>query len=183
MARRVKGEMRIQRNGVNGRGTVQRRVVRKDGWSEAMQARFLEVLRATANVSEASRACGMKFNGAYRLRARDPGFAAAWQEALEQGYAELEMMLIRQSLFGTERTELVREGGARHGPVKATKTVHSFPLGVAVRLHLAHREKVDAYRARRGIERPDDAAVIERVRQAMADIRARVLSRHAPSAE
>lgn len=174
MAQEDERETAIRRARGTKSAIVQRRVMRKDGWTKEARSRFLEVLRSTANVREAARAVGKRHCGAYALRKRDPGFAALWIEALEQGYAELEMMLIRHSLFGTERTELIREGGSRHGRVKATKTVHSFPLATAMQLHRLHARHVGDYRIAQALERPNDAAVIDRVRLAMADIRARL---------
>jgi hypothetical protein len=62
-------------------GRVQRRAVRKDGWSAGRRAIFLDHYAATGNASEACRAAGMSEGAAYRLRRRDPEFAAQYDEA------------------------------------------------------------------------------------------------------
>lgn len=57
---------------------------RRDGWTVARQARFLQVLAATRSVTRAASAVGMSRESAHRLRARDPDglFAAMWARAL-----------------------------------------------------------------------------------------------------
>lgn len=127
-------------------GGVQRRKQKRTRWTAKRQAQFIEELQASCNVMEAARRVGVHPGQIYAYRRRDPAFAAQWAEALEQGYAELEMLLLRQAIHGTETTETVEEGeGGRR-----TKRVHSFPHAVALRLLLAHRGTVDAYRAEKG---------------------------------
>ena len=77
---------------------AQVRQTRKDGWSAQRQAQFLEALEDSFNVAQAARDVGMSVQSAYKLRQRDPGFAQGWAEALERGYAELEMLLLRRSV-------------------------------------------------------------------------------------
>jgi hypothetical protein len=160
------------RLGATGRTGVQLRARRRDGWTAERVARFLAVLEATCNVSEACRAVGIGARAAYSLRQRDATFAADWQAALARGYEELEMLLLRQSLFGLERTETVRDGA--EGDVKATKTVHSYSPQMALRLLLAHRDTVGRHHEAAGTERPDSDAVIERVRAELARVRTRM---------
>ena len=144
---------------------------RPQGWTGKRRKRFIQVLRGTLDPRVAARAAGMPVGSAYEECRKDRRFAEQWQDVLEQGYRELELFLLRQSLFGTERTEVMREGDARHGKVKATKTVHSHSLPVAVRLHLQRaKERPKA----RDVERPDDEAVVERVERAMAEMRRRL---------
>lgn len=50
----------------------------------------------------------MSDKGAYGLRRRDAGFAAAWGEAMQIGFARLEEMLMEHALAAAER--LVAEG-------------------------------------------------------------------------
>lgn len=55
---------------------------RRDGWTLARKARFLELLAGHGDVRAASAGVGMSREGAYRLRRRDPLFARAWAAAL-----------------------------------------------------------------------------------------------------
>ena len=68
---------------------------RHDGWTHARQQDLLLALAATASVSKAARAVGMRRETAYRLRAR-PGpeaeqFRRAWDLALETHGLERQM--------------------------------------------------------------------------------------------
>jgi hypothetical protein len=160
--------------------------IRRDGWTSKRRKIFLDVLGMTANVREASAAVGLMWTGAYALRRRDPAFAEGWADALEQGYAELEMHVMRQSLFGTQRTETVRDGEGPDANVLYVRTVHSYPLAVAMRLLQAHRPEMErrmAERAARAEERPDSEAVIARVRAAMAEVKLRLTHVEAEGAE
>jgi hypothetical protein len=74
-------------------GRVQRRRVRKDGWSARRRAIFLDHYAATGNASEACRAAGMSEGAAARLRRRDPEFAAQYDEAHATALVRLEGLL------------------------------------------------------------------------------------------
>lgn len=141
-------------------------------WTLTRQRDFLSRLAQTPNVSRAARAVGMSSDSAYALRRRDPGFAKAWADALEQGYSELEHLLLQQSLTGTERVENLYDAD---GTLKSVKTIRSFPLGDASRLLRAHRDTVIAHRNRMtedGAAGPD-GDIASRVREEMARVRAR----------
>jgi transposase-like protein len=65
--------------------------------------RFLEALREGATVAAAARAAGVSRMTAYRERARNPDFAAAWDDAIEDGTDELEEEVPRRALDGNDR--------------------------------------------------------------------------------
>lgn len=70
-------------------------VIRATGrWSQEAEARFLGELAATANVRAAAAAAGFSTTAIYRRRGQWPGFRAAWDAALDQGYARIEALLI-----------------------------------------------------------------------------------------
>jgi hypothetical protein len=75
--------------------------IRDEGhrWNERAEAIFLDHLAASSNVSWSAAQAGFVTDTVYKYRRRDPAFAAKWQVALEQGYARLEMELVRT---GTE---------------------------------------------------------------------------------
>ena len=169
-ARKEKVEMVMQRGTCAGRKIgVQLRRQRRDGWTLKRRALFLSVLQESCNVQEASRVAGITSGRAYDLRARDPGFAAQWAEALEQGYAELEMTLLRQAIHGTETTEIVDDGKGEG--VQRVKKVHSYPHAVALRLFLAHKGAVSAFREEHGISRPGSDEVRAEIEQRIAAMR------------
>jgi len=165
------------KRGAKGRRNdgLQLRKPRRKGWTAKARAEFIEVLRATCNVQEGLRAVGLGHSGAYYQRKHDPQFSAQWKEAIEQGYTELEMHLLRLSLFGAKTTEVI-DDGTEDGP-KRTKTVHSYNLVVALRLLLAHKDKVHAYRSEQGIERPGSDAIRAEIQEKLALVRARTAGR------
>ncbi|HWJ71204.1 MAG TPA: hypothetical protein VNS79_14270 [Sphingobium sp.] len=141
-------------------------------WNGKRKSLFLAALTDTANVRKSAAAAGMSLTAAYDLKARDPAFAQAWREALEIGYSEVELMLLRESLHGSERTEMVEEGAEK--TLKYVKTVRSFNFPVAMRLFMAHREEVLAFRrARDGDEAPEQGAT-ERLQRYLDEIRMRL---------
>lgn len=91
--------------GAPGRRTQIRRAP-SNGWSPAIENRFLAVLGATCNVKAACDAVALTQGAAYYHRRRWPAFAARWAEALETGYIRLEAALIENAcnvFSGTEQ--------------------------------------------------------------------------------
>jgi hypothetical protein len=64
-------------------------------WTDAARRRFLDFLAASCNVTRACAESGFSKAAVYRRRRLDPAFAADWEAALAQGYARLEMALVR----------------------------------------------------------------------------------------
>lgn len=75
--------------GTNGR-RVQVRRARLSQWTPRVEQRFLSVLAGTCNVKAACREVGLWPPSAYNRRKRFPGFARAWDQAVEIGMCELE---------------------------------------------------------------------------------------------
>lgn len=161
----------VQRSqqGAAGSG-AQLRAVRKDGWTAERRQLFIETLAATCNVSEAARVVGKSLSTAYYLKRCDPGFAREWNQALCVGYEELEALLLRQALFGTEEEEVLLDG---EGAVKSRKIRRGHPNSVAVRLFLSHSKEVAEQRRLEGVERPDGEDAVARLRKALDAVRAK----------
>jgi hypothetical protein len=100
-------------------------------WSAEAEEAFLEVLAATANVTAAAEACGFSDTAIYRRRMRDPGFAAAWAEALAHGYARIEAMLIETA------TESLRRK-----PIAGDRPMPAVGFNDALNLLKLHRASV-----------------------------------------
>lgn len=62
------------------------------------KGRFLEALAETCCVAKAAAAVGHPVDAFYRIRLRDPAFAAQWQEAIAIGYAQVEERLILDAM-------------------------------------------------------------------------------------
>ena len=63
-------------------------------WSVGAERAFLAELTASANVRAAARAAGVSAVAAYNRRKLWPAFAAAWREAIDEGYARIETLLV-----------------------------------------------------------------------------------------
>lgn len=83
-------------------------------WTPANRKRFLAKLAETLNVAAASRAVGLSDRGAYLLRQRDPGFAAAWETTIAEAYARVEMLLLERALGGSAEGTGEAPCDARH---------------------------------------------------------------------
>jgi len=98
--------------------------VDKQGTKSIKQARFLDHLGATSNVSESARKAGVTASQMYRLRRRDPEFASQWLAALWEGYTHLEMEVLCRLRDGN----LQAEDGSK------------YDFANAIRLLFAHRD-------------------------------------------
>lgn len=78
--------------GTNGRRTQVRRA-NVGSWTPRVEQRFLAVLAGTANVRLACREVGVWPQAAYNHRKQFPGFARAWDQAVEIGMSELESQI------------------------------------------------------------------------------------------
>lgn len=154
----------------SGEATAQLRAVRKDGWTTARRRKFMETLAATCNVTEAARVAKKSSSSAYEQKRRDPAFAREWAQALSIGYAELEALLLRQTLFGSEQEDILLDSD---GAVKSRKIRRGVPLQVGVRLLLAHRNTVAALRAEEMRDRPDGEDALARMRRVLEEVRQR----------
>lgn len=89
-----------------------RRPSRRGEWTADRAVTFIVTLAATRSVTLAARASGMSRKSAYGLKARDPGFAAAWAAAAKAGAAP------------SRQGDKVKEG---HEPPFSTSQVHTSP--------------------------------------------------------
>lgn len=67
------------------------------------RARFLEFLRKTGNVSYSAKEAGFARFSFYRLRKKDPDFAADWDDAVEEATDSLELEARRRALQGCDK--------------------------------------------------------------------------------
>lgn len=78
--------------------------------------KFLETLRRTGNVSRACRAGSVGRRTAYEWREADVAFAAAWEEAVEEGLDGLEEEARRRAVTGTLKP--IYQGGEKVGTMR-----------------------------------------------------------------
>lgn len=146
---------------------------RKSDFGQEKQQRFFEHLAETANVSAAARHAGVALSTVHRWRHRDADFRRAWEQALAQGYADLEMHLLRQAIYGTT-SETVTETTEDGRKIQRTVADNS---GLATKLLDAHKaavsEAAKAAGANALVVKPDTLTdeIIARMR---ADVLARL---------
>ena len=99
---------------------------RSDGWTPFCRRLFLEVLAETGRVSRACEYCQLTPQSAYKLRARDPLFAASWDAACELARMPLADALYERALDGVTDTI------TRDGEVVAERHRHDNRLSIAV---------------------------------------------------
>lgn len=106
-------------------------------WTKAKEAVFFRELAMVCNVSAALRKA--KLAGcsslAYERRKTDVRFRAAWEEAIDQSYAMLEL----------EMLERARSGDGRPPPAtEAEKRLRSIPTALALQLLKLYENRVKA---------------------------------------
>lgn len=82
---------------------------RLTGWSAQRQRLFLDTLAETGSVHIAASGAGLSARSAYRLRARSPAFAAAWDTAEQLAVGRLSALAFDRAING--RTEQIWEKG------------------------------------------------------------------------
>ncbi len=123
---------------------------------------FIQQLALTSDVSCAARAARVCEKTVYQAKANDPKFAENWQAALEEGYARLEMELLRR---------------LRHGDQQAADET-KYDFANAMRLLNYHRESAaTAQSIQRSVTAEEIRASIDRK---IEDIRSRVKEPRAP---
>jgi hypothetical protein len=70
---------------------------RRNGFTKSRKEEFLAPFAATCNAKGSARAAGVAWTTVYQHRKSDPAFRAAWEEALDEGYARVEAELVRRS--------------------------------------------------------------------------------------
>ena len=145
-------------------GGAQLRLAHPLRWDEEIQQGFLAELARTANVTASARAVGMSEKTAYRHRAQDASFRAAWAAALDDGYAKLETMLLGRAMNGTFKA--VWYGGKKVGRTK------EYSDRLALQLLAVHRAAV--MDGRRGSDPADVVAVRARIEEKLAEMNRRL---------
>lgn len=155
--------------------------------SKAAAARFIAELENGAKVEDAAANAGHHKATFYRLRDRDPEFAAAWDIAYEEGADYLESEAVRRAYDGVEDVKWVGPAdGGREVPFRAysdrllelllkarrpsrfrenQRVEHTGPNGGPIRSEVAltDADARDALRglAAAGLVRPGDAAAAD----------------------
>ena len=117
---------------IDGGTRNQVRGVRGQDIDPARIETFLVTLGDTCNVARSARVAGFSASWAYRLRKRDAGFRSGWAEAVREGYAKLELVLLERAMKGTPRPVQRRDGSER--------IIREYSTQLAVALLKKHAE-------------------------------------------
>lgn len=105
---------------IDGGEKARRRGPRGQDVTPAQIETFLITLGDTCNVALSARKAGFSQSWAYRLRKRDASFRAGWAEAVREGYAKLELVLLERAMKGTPKP-IARSAGERVGDGRACR--------------------------------------------------------------
>lgn len=121
-------------------------------WTADAEATFLEHLATTANVDLSAAEAGFSDTAIYRQRMADAGFAARWDDALRQGYARIELLIVECAC------ESLRPGKSPPGKAAMPRMTPAEVMNL-LKLHRAavHGGKPQRYGWRAGL--PDPEAV------------------------
>ena len=97
---------------------------------------FYVSLAETCNVVRSARAAGFSSSWAYKLRRQDAAFRTGWAQAVREGYAKLELVLLERAMKGTPRPIMRRDGGER--------IIREYSTQLAVALLRRHAETADS---------------------------------------
>lgn len=75
---------------------------RHDGFTPKRRRKFLKTLRKTGCVRDACRKARLSDTAAYKLRRRDPEFAALWAAALHKAGTDFELLAYQRAVDGVE---------------------------------------------------------------------------------
>ena len=123
---------------------------------------FFATLAETCNVVRSAKAAGFSSSWAYRLRQHDAAFRNGWGQAVREGYAKLELMLLERAMKGTPRPIQRRDGSER--------IIREYSTQLAVALLRRHAEVADSAAYEPGGDEMRDLrdkilAKLERVRE------------------
>ena len=141
---------------LDGRSSPKRRRASPQTISDDQVETFFTTLTETCNVVRSAKAAGFAANWAYRRRKRDAGFRNAWAEAVREGYARLELVLLERAIKGTPKLVRTAKGNDR--------VMRDYSTALAVALLRRHGETADS-------------ASHDPGQQELAEIRARILER------
>lgn len=127
----------------------QRVKTRRGRFTAEKKDRFFAELAATCNVTAACRRARVHPGTVYEHRGKDAAFRARWAEAVREGYAKLELMLIERAMNGTVKTVTRADG--------SVDKTHEFPNGVALTLLRLHRETAVEAQVRHDPEEVEEA--------------------------
>lgn len=148
---------------LDGKSSPKRREPSKQTISDEQIETFFATLAETCNVVHAAKAAAFSRDWAYRKRKRDAGFRRAWAEAVREGYARLELVLLERAIKGTPKLVKTARGNDR--------VMRDYSNTLAVALLKRHADLADS--ADHEAPESELAEIRERILERMERIRER----------
>ena len=121
---------------VGGRKRLQRRRARSLAIKPEQVEIFFAALADTCNVKRSARVAGFSSDWAYRRRRVDAAFRNGWAEAVREGYAKLELVLLERAMTGTPKLVRFSRGDDR--------IMREYSTALSVALLKRHADTADA---------------------------------------
>ena len=93
-------------------------MARTKSWTKTLEGRFIEALARTSNVTASLKKAGMTGANPYAQRMKSEAFRSAWDAALNEGYAELEVQALDEVRNGAPAA--AKERGVAAERLRAT---------------------------------------------------------------
>jgi hypothetical protein len=148
---------------IEGRSSPKLRAPRRGDISNTQIDTFFATLTQTCNVVRSAKAAGFTANWAYRKRKFDAGFRKGWAEAVREGYARLELVLLERAIKGTPKLVRTAKGTDR--------IMRDYSNTLAVALLKRHAATADSA----AYQPPDEE--LEEIRERILERLARVRER------
>ena len=148
---------------VDGRSSPKVRRGRTSDIGDDQVATFFATLVETCNVVRSAKAAGFSANWAYRRRKRDAAFRNGWAEAVREGYARLELVLLERAIKGTPKLVRTARGTDR--------VMRDYSNTLAIALLKRHAETADSASHQPAEE--ELAEIRERILERLGKLRAR----------
>ena len=98
---------------LDAKSSPKRRKASSQAISDEQIEVFFATMAETCNVVQAAKAAKLSKTWAYRRRKSDAGFRNAWAEAVREGYARLELVLLERAIKGTPKLVKTAKGTDR----------------------------------------------------------------------
>lgn len=121
---------------LDGRSSPKRRARSAQSITPEQVETFFATLTETCNVVRSAKAAGFSKDWAYRKRKRDAAFRNGWAQAVREGYARLELVLLERAMKGTPKLVRTARGTDR--------VMREYSTSLAVALLKRHADLADS---------------------------------------
>ena len=148
---------------LEGKSSPKKRRASAQSITDTQIETFFATLTETCNVVRSAKAAGFAANWAYRKRKGDAAFRNAWAEAVREGYARLELILLERAIKGTPKLVRTAKGTDR--------VMREYSNSLAIALLKQHAATADSASYQPADEELEE--IRERILERLARVRER----------